>query len=115
MTVPETHGSAKTSAKVALFLGSISNMRPIICLLSLGRSRSSRHGPLMTSGFFSPSVDPLTAVPVVGGCSLLGETAEFSATIALSGVLRSVVDLEGTPSTIFPISVPGVGVEAKSL
>lgn len=79
-------------------------------LLSLGRSRSSRHGPLMTSGFFSPS-----AAALVGACSVLDEIVELSGTVALSGVLRSEVDLDGTPSENFDISVPGVGVEIKSL
>lgn len=116
MTVPETHGSAKISANVALFFGSISSIRPIIYLLSLGRSRSSRHGPLMTSGFFSPSVDVLPVVPVVVWCSVFGEIAELSWRVARSGVLRSEVDLDGTRSERFlVISVPGVGVEAKSL
>lgn len=111
MTVSVTHGSSNTSAMVALFFGSISNMRLIISLLSLGSRRSSRHGPLMTSGFFSPSAGG----PLVVGRSVLGEFVELSWMVALSGVLRSEVDLDGTPLENLVNSVPGVGGEAKSL
>lgn len=110
MTVSLTHGSSNTSAMVALFFGSISSMRLIISLLSRGSSRNSRHGPLMTSGFFSPSV-----VPLAIRRSVLVEAVELSGIIALSGVPRSVVDLDGTPFENLVNSVPGVGVEAKSL
>lgn len=112
IAVPETHGSARTSSNVARFLGSISSMRPMICLLSLGRRRNRRHGPLITSGFLSPVAvpfDPLATSDfgVVGLDSLSGIAS-------LAGVSRSVVDFEGT-SDILLISVPGVGAEAKSL
>ena len=115
MTVPETHGSSKISDIVARFLGSSSSMRLMIYLLSRGRSRSSRHGPLMTSGFFSTSVGAVLAAAVAAGCSVLVETAELSGTVALSGALRSEVDLDCAGSGDFVISVPGVGAEAKSL
>lgn len=39
------------STKVALALGLTSSIFPMIVLVSLGKSRSKRHGPLMTSGF----------------------------------------------------------------
>jgi hypothetical protein len=95
----------------------------MICLLSLGRSLRRRHGPLITSGFFSPSAEvevPFEA-PLCGGATkgdfLLSGSEGFGvlSTIAsLAGVFKSLVDLEGT-SDILLISVPGVGVEAKSL
>lgn len=113
MTVSETQGSARISAKVARFFGSISSMRLMTYLLSRGRRRRSRHGPLMTSGFFSPP-----SVVVVGGCSVLGVVAAEEAPLGMlarSGVLRSLVDLDGTGSEILDSSVPGVGGDAKSL
>jgi hypothetical protein len=65
----------------------------------------------MTSGFFSPS-----AVALVGVCSVLDVIVVLSRIVALSGVLlRSEVDLDGVPSENLVISVPGVGVDAKSL
>lgn len=42
-----------TSCILALLLGSISSMRPMICLLSLGSRRNKRNGPFITSGLFS--------------------------------------------------------------
>ena len=85
-------------------------MRPIMCLLSLGRRRKRRQGPLITSGFLSGAAPfPLAASTFgVVGLDPLSETA------SLAGVSRSVVDFEGM-SDILLISVPGVGVEAKSL
>lgn len=110
MTVPETHGSARTSSIGARFLGSISSIRPMICLLSLGKRRRSRHGPLMTSGFLSPApFDPLAASAFgVVGLEVLSGIA------SLAGVERSVVDFDGMSDSLL-ISVPGVGGEAKSL
>lgn len=43
-----TQGSAWTSSRVARFFGSISSIWPMICLVSRGRRRNRRHGPLMT-------------------------------------------------------------------
>ena len=111
MTVLETQGSSKTSAIVARFFGSISSIRPMMCLLSLGRSLRRRHGPLMTSGFLSPSVVPFP----FGACSdfmVVGEG--LSGTASRAGVFKSVIDLDGASECLL-ISVPGVGGEAKSL
>jgi len=84
-----------------------------MCLLSLGKRRRSRHGPLITSGFFSAGAEPFpfAADPVVGF-----EAAVESETASLAGVSRSVVDLDGAGvSEILLMSVPGVGADAKSL
>ncbi len=92
-------------------------MRPIMCLLSRGRRRRRRHGPLMTSGFFSPSgaavADPFVAPFAAFGVSGIDDAA---GTASLAGVSKSFVDLEGTgwSDSLF-MSVPGVGGEAKSL
>jgi len=84
-------------------------MRPMICLLSLGRRRKRRHGPLMTSGFFSGSIAPFDpfadALPGAGIASL-------------AGVFKSLVDLDtfGVSDNLLAfMSVPGVGGDAKSL
>lgn len=55
-----THLSSRISSSVARFLGSISNILPIMCRLSLGSKRSSRHGPLITCGgcWLLEPVDP---------------------------------------------------------
>ena len=58
-----TQGSSRISSMVALFLGSSSSMRPIICLLSRGRIRSNLHGPFTTSVFCAL---PSAALPPVG-------------------------------------------------
>lgn len=113
ISVPDTQGSSRTSDMVARFVGLISNMRPITCLLSLGRSRKRRQGPLITSGFFSGSVAPL---PFVSGVSVLGIVAFEPGIASRSGVSKSVVDLDGAGvSEPLRISVPGVGGAAKSL
>lgn len=83
--VPETQGSARTSSSVARFLGSISSIRDMICLLSLGSNLNSLHGPLITSGFFS-------AVAPFAGVSFFEVPA---GTASRAGVSRSVVDFEG--------------------
>ena len=49
--VVQIHGSSSISSSVALFLGLTSSILPIIALLSLGKRRSRRQGPLMTSCF----------------------------------------------------------------
>lgn len=110
MTVPETHGSARTSSMVARFLGSISNIRAMICLLSLGSRRSRRQGPLMTSGFLSS--EPGATLKL----DLTFTTGTGSGSTSLSGLLRSLVDLEGTGvSDNLLISVPGDGGDANNL
>ena len=115
ITVPAIQSSSKTSTNVALCRGSISNMRAITCLLSLGKSLSSRQGPLMTSGFFSPpSVDARDASLLDSGwyrvsCSVSGSTS--LATVCS----MSLVDLECAGSDILRISVPGVGGDANNL
>jgi hypothetical protein len=115
ITVFATQSSSKTSAKVALSLGSICNMRPIICLLSLGKSRNSRQGPLITSGFFSaPSSEALPAPSCDSEWCLVSCPDSASASLA-TACCTSPVDLEGAGSEILRISVPGVGGEAKSL
>ena len=102
---PEIQGSAMISGILALRLGSISSMRPIICLLSFGNRRSRRNGPLITSGFFSTSVffspfvflsssvvesfppfsdlDNFSASEVVGG-ALMGEGGDAKSLYELS-------------------------------
>lgn len=113
--VPDTQGSSRISANVARFFGSISSIRPIICLLSRGKRRRSLQGPFMTSGFFSPSVlDPLDPGATfrfdgcrTGGCG--------SGTASLAGVFKSLVDFDGAESAPLVMSVPGVGGDAKSL
>ena len=86
----------------------------MICLLSLGKRRRRRHGPLMTSGFFSTSEFPLG--PIEGACSVLGVVGFDceSGTASRAGVSKSLVDLDGE-SDILLMSVPGVGGDAKSL
>lgn len=66
----------------------------------------------MTSGFLSPVAAPFdpfetSALGVVG-------LEESSGTASLAGVSRSVVDFDGISDSLL-MSVPGVGVEAKSL
>lgn len=84
-----------------------------MCLLSLGKRRRSRHGPLITSGFFSAGAAPFPfAVDPVVDFEFAGE----SVTASLAGVSRSVVDLDGAGvSESLLISVPGLGGDAKSL
>jgi hypothetical protein len=86
-------------------------MRPMICRLSLGKSLNRRHGPLMISGFLtSPS-----GAPFDGACEpSCGLDFDESAIASLAGVSRSLVDLDGASDNLL-ISVPGVGVDAKSL
>jgi hypothetical protein len=86
-------------------------MRPMICLLSLGKRRKRRHGPLMTSGFLSPAAAPFDPF-AASGFGVVG--LDPFGIASLAGVSRSVVDFEGA-SDILLISVPGVGAEAKSL
>lgn len=115
ITVFATQSSSKTSDKVALSLGSICSMRPIICLLSRGKSRNSRQGPLMTSGFFSvPSSEALLEPLCDSEWCLVSCPDSVSASLVTASC-TSPVDLEGTGSEILLISVPGVGGEAKSL
>jgi hypothetical protein len=88
----------------------------MMCLLSLGKRRRRRHGPLITSGFFSTSgaapFDPLGACSDLG---VVGAEPECESGIAsLAGVSKSLVDLDGT-SDILLMSVPGVGGDANSL
>lgn len=45
----EHHSSSSTSSMVARSRGSTFNILPMMCLLSRGRMRSSRQGPLITS------------------------------------------------------------------
>ena len=80
----------------------------MICLLSRGSRRRSRHGPLITSGFLSGAgVAPVAATS--------GVEVE-SGTASLAGVFKSVVDFDGAGvSDSRFISVPGEGGEAKSL
>jgi hypothetical protein len=113
ITVPETQGSSKTSDIVARFFGLISSIRPMICLLSLGKRRRRRHGPLITSGFLSAS-GACPVAPFVGVYSAFGVGAFESVTASRAGVSKSVVDFDGA-SEILLISVPGVGGDAKSL
>lgn len=84
----------------------------MICLLSLGKRRKRRHGPLMTSGFLSPVAAPFD--PLVASAFGVVGLEELSAIASLAGVSKSVVDLEGMSDNLL-ISVPGVGVAAKSL
>lgn len=110
MVVEETHPSAKTSSIVARFLGSISNIRDMICRLSRGSKRRRRHGPLITSGFLSS--EPGATFKL----DLTFTTGTGSGSTSLAGVSKSLVDLEGCGvSERRLISVPGVGVEANSL
>lgn len=84
----------------------------MMCLLSLGNKRKRRHGPLMTSGFFSIA----GAVPLPLPFALVDGVE--AGIVSLAGVSRSFVDLEGAgagASDSLRISVPGVGTEAKSL
>jgi hypothetical protein len=114
IAVPETQGSSRTSAIVARFFGSISSMRPMICLLSLGKRRKRRHGPLITSGFLSGAAAPFD--PLAEGASDFGVVGleELSGIASLAGVSRSVVDLDGISDNRL-MSVPGVGADAKSV
>lgn len=66
----------------------------------------------MTSGFLSPVAAPFDpfAVSALGVVGL----EEPSVTASLAGVSRSVVDFDGISDNLL-MSVPGVGVEAKSL
>ena len=66
----------------------------------------------MTSGFLSPVATPFD--PLAASVFGVGGLESLSGIASLAGVSRSVVDFEGT-SDILLISVPGVGVEAKSL
>jgi hypothetical protein len=112
MLVPATQGSARTSSNVARFFGSISNIRPMMCLLSRGRRRNNLHGPLMTSGFTGASA-PLE---VFMGTSAFGGVGFDSGTASLAGVSKSLVDLDGAGvSDNLRRSVPGVGGEANNL
>ncbi len=111
ITVFAAQSSSKTSASGALFLGSISNIRPIICLLSLGKRRSNRQGPLITSCFLSPpSVDALEPFCASACCPASSGSASLA---TVSG--RSPVDFEGTGSDTLRTPVPGVGGDANSL
>lgn len=115
ITAPCTHGSAITSAIVALFFGSIVNMRDMICRLSLGSKRIRRHGPLMTSAFFS-GAGAVTVVPLPFAVDAPGVSVVGVGIASLDGASKSVVDFDGTgvSDSLF-MSVPGDGVEAKSL
>lgn len=116
ITAPSTHGSAMTSAIVALFLGSIVSIRDMICRLSLGSSRIRRHGPFITSAFFSV-VGAVTLVPLLFAAGFPEDcSVDGVGTASLGGVSKSVVDFDGTgvSDSLF-MSVPGDGVEAKSL
>ena len=64
--VPDTHGSASISSIVALLLGFISSILPIIFLLSRGRRRSSLHGPLITSCLPADNGSGVAAAPASG-------------------------------------------------
>lgn len=121
ITAPWTHGSAITSAMVALFLGSIVNMRDMICRLSLGSKRIRRHGPLITSAFLSGAgaaavVPLLFAVDSPFGAGEVSGIGFGVGTASLEGVPKSVVDFDGAgvSDNLF-MSVPGDGGEAKSL
>jgi hypothetical protein len=89
-------------------------MRPMICLLSLGKRRKRRHGPLITSGFLSAAAAPFD--PFAEGASDLGVVGleELPGIASLAGVSKSVVDFDGMSDSLL-MSVPGVGVDAKSL
>lgn len=115
ITVFATQSSSKTSVKVALSLGSICNMRPIICLLSRGKSRNNRQGPLMTSGFFSAPSSEALPVPFCDSEWCLVSYSDSGSASLVTVFCTSPVDLEGAGSDILRISVPGVGGEAKSL
>lgn len=111
ISVLATHSLANISGNFARFLESISNIRPIMCLLSLGKSRSSRQGPFTTSVRCSPL------------------SIEVRVVVLLSPASPCVANgLLGSPSleTVFDISlvdfawgrcfsVPGVGGDANSL
>ena len=88
-------------------------MRPMICLLSLGKRRKRRHGPLITSGFLSAAAAPFDPFAGASDLGVVG-LEELSGIASLAGVSRSVVDFDGMSDSLL-MSVPGVGVDAKSL
>ncbi len=61
------------------------------------QQRSRRHGPFITSGFFSPSCT-VPFDPFVDGFSTIGELGfdPGSGITSLAGVLRSFVDLDAS-------------------
>ena len=84
-----------------------------MCLLSLGNKRKRRHGPLMTSGFFS-TIAGAAPLPLPLPFALVDGVE--AGLVSFAEVSRSLVDLEGAGvSDSLRISVPGVGTEAKSL
>lgn len=111
MTVLLTQLSSKISGIFALFLGSISSIRPMTWRLSLGNSRRILQGPLMTSLGLSPELEVVPAGAVCRTFSLSSALEKMS----LCGTsLKALVDLFGG-RTNFLGSCPGVGSAAKSL
>lgn len=117
--VPLTQGSSRTSAIVARFLGSISSILPIICLVSLGNNRNNRHGPLITSCFFSPTAALAAAL---SGASFFASSDGLLGAAGLpSGVRDAAIILAISVSdfdlfvTSRLLSLVSVGDDAKSL
>lgn len=107
------HGSAIMSSSVARCLGLIWSILPIIVLVSLGRRRSNRQGPLITSCFGASIRGPgLSASPDLSPCCSCG--AELRRSSAKAGV-SSIADFERSLTVASAYGVPGVGGEMKSL
>ena len=80
----------------------------MICLLSFGKSRSKRNGPLITSCFFSPSGfrSPfvLFSSPVVESFPLSSDLEEFSVS-AMAVVGGGLIGEGGDAKSLYELSV----------
>ena len=109
------HGSLSISSIVARFVGSISNILPIIERLSRGSSRKSRHGPLIVSCFGAACCEDFIDE---SSAAVLGTSFEGSSS-AFPDIERTNIDLGLSLVVLLEVlsncGVPVVGVDTKSL